>query len=95
MDDASVSPPTPPNPSAATPPDPNESHQSHAASSHFWIVLSVVGIVVLIVLGPNLGGWGILPPFASDRSNDIYWVMFLFTAAGHTGLLHGRGLWRL
>ncbi len=79
MDDASVSPPTSPSPSAATPPDPNN-HTNHMLRAVIvWIVLSVIGIVVLIVLGPNLSSWGILPPFASDRSNDIYGVMFLFT----------------
>ncbi|MGO8947190.1 MAG: cytochrome c oxidase subunit II [Ktedonobacterales bacterium] len=79
MDDTSVSPPTPPNPSAATPPDPNN-HTNHMLRAVIiWIVCSVVLMVALILAGPHLSSWGVLPPFASNQSNDIYSVMFLFT----------------
>jgi len=44
-----------------------------------WIVLSVVGVVALILVAPQLEGWNIIPPMASGTSTDIYSVMFLFT----------------
>jgi cytochrome c oxidase subunit 2 len=76
MDDTSVSPPTPPSP----PPSTLGSRTNHIVRAVIiWIACSVVAMVVLILIGPNLSGWGILPPFASDRSNEIYSVMFLFT----------------
>ncbi len=76
MDDTSVSPPTPPN--ASTPPAPDSTNHMLRAVI-IWIVCSVIGIGVLALLGPNLSGWGIIPPIASDRSKDVYNVMFLFT----------------
>jgi cytochrome c oxidase subunit II len=79
MDDTSVSPPVPPSSSASTPPSGANDSNHILRAAIIWAVCSVVGIVVLILLGPNLSGWGILPPFASDRSNEIYSVMFLFT----------------
>jgi cytochrome c oxidase subunit II len=77
MDDASVSPPAPPSPPPATP-GPQINHMLRATI--VWIACSVVALVVFILIAPNLSGWGILPPFASDRSSEIYSVMFLFTA---------------
>src|SRR5271165_624438 len=76
MDDASVSPPTPPN--ASTPPAPDSTNHMLRAVI-IWIVCSVIGIAILAILGPNLAGWGIIPPVASDRAKDVYNVMFLFT----------------
>jgi cytochrome c oxidase subunit II len=76
MDDTSVSPPTPPSPSPVTSGSPIN-HILRAVI--IWIACSVVTLVVFILIAPNLSGWGILPPFASDRSSEIYSVMFLFT----------------
>jgi cytochrome c oxidase subunit II len=76
MDDTSVSPPTPPSPPPAT----SGSRTNHIVRAVIiWIACSVVAMVVFLLIAPNLSGWGILPPFASDRSDEIYAVMFLFT----------------
>ncbi|WIG60172.1 MAG: Cytochrome c oxidase polypeptide II [Ktedonobacterales bacterium] len=44
-----------------------------------WAVCTVVGIVLLLVLGPQLAAWHVLPAVASDRAGDIDQVLFLFT----------------
>ena len=78
MDDASVSPPTPPTP----PPSPAGSSDSTnhiVRATIIWAVCTAVTLVVFILVAPQLEGWNILPPMASQTSNDIYSVMFLFT----------------
>jgi cytochrome c oxidase subunit II len=44
-----------------------------------WIVLSVLGIVVVLLLGPHMVDWGLLPPIASDRTDEVNQVLRLFT----------------
>lgn len=46
-----------------------------------WIVASVVGVVVVLLVGPQLAGWGVLPPVASNRANDVDQVLAVFTLA--------------
>ena len=44
-----------------------------------WFVCTVLGLLALVLLGPHLAEWGILPPVASDRAGDVDSVLFLFT----------------
>lgn len=44
-----------------------------------WAVATVVGLLVFIVLAPQLESWGVVPPVASARVGDINQVMFIFT----------------
>ena len=54
-----------------------------------WAVCTVVGIVLLLVLGPQLAAWHVLPAVASDRAGDIDQI-------ARAALLHpGRHLGRL
>jgi cytochrome c oxidase subunit 2 len=44
-----------------------------------WVVLSAVGIGVVLLLSPNMASWGLLPPVASDRVDEVNQVLRLFT----------------
>jgi cytochrome c oxidase subunit 2 len=44
-----------------------------------WIVLSIVGEVIAILIGPHMVEWGAMPPVASTRTEDINQVMAIFT----------------
>jgi cytochrome c oxidase subunit 2 len=44
-----------------------------------WVVATAIGIVLLLVIGPQLVGWGGLPPIASARAADIDQVLGIFT----------------
>jgi cytochrome c oxidase subunit 2 len=44
-----------------------------------WIVLSIVGEVIALLIGPHLVEWGAMPPVASTRTDDINQVMAIFT----------------
>jgi cytochrome c oxidase subunit 2 len=44
-----------------------------------WVVLSALGIGIVLVLSPNMAGWGLLPPVASDRTDEVDQVLRLFT----------------
>ncbi len=44
-----------------------------------WLVATVVGIAVVVLVGPQLAGWGTLPPVASNRASDVDQVLAIFT----------------
>lgn len=44
-----------------------------------WLIATVVGIAVVLLVGPQLSGWGALPPVASDRASDVDRVLAVFT----------------
>jgi cytochrome c oxidase subunit II len=80
MDDTSVSPPTPPAPPSSTASaGPLDTRNHIVRAAIIWAVCTVVAIVVFILVAPHFSAWHILPQFASQTSNDIYSVMFLFT----------------
>jgi cytochrome c oxidase subunit 2 len=80
MDDASVSPPTPP-----TPPGPPARAATPASTNHIaraaiiWAVCTAIAIVVFLLVAPHVVEWGILPAAASNRSDEINTVMWIFT----------------
>ena len=80
MDDASVSPPTPP-----TPPEPQARAATPASTNHIaraaiiWVVCTVIALVVFFLVAPHVVDWGILPAAASNRSDEINSVMWIFT----------------
>lgn len=60
----------------ATPREPNHI----VRATIIWVVLSVIGLAVVFALSPNMAAWGLLPPVASARVDDINKVLLLFTA---------------
>lgn len=44
-----------------------------------WLVATVVGIAAVLLIGPQLVGWGSMPPVASNRASDVDSVLLLFT----------------
>lgn len=44
-----------------------------------WIVLAVVGDFIAYLIAPNLVAWGVMPPVASARTEELNQVMAIFT----------------
>lgn len=44
-----------------------------------WLVATVVGLLVFLVIAPQLESWGVLPTVASERVGEIDQVLWLFT----------------
>jgi cytochrome c oxidase subunit 2 len=44
-----------------------------------WVVLSALGIGVVLLLSPYMAGWGLLPPVATGRTDEVNQVLRLFT----------------
>lgn len=44
-----------------------------------WIVATVVGLVAVLLVGPQLAGWETLPAVASNRASEVDQVLAIFT----------------